>query len=144
MHNRSRSILLVLVVALALLVFAVPAQAASVKVAKGNTQMNMGKKVVKNLVGMNVVTDDIAPATLTVKWNSGINWFFNVPIYTGASGSSYDWRAKKGTFFHSGAIRFANVMVGPKQTRFQGLRVIANGPHNYVLSAAWALLPQCG
>ena len=87
MHHRSRSVLLVLVVALALLAFAATAQAATVKVVKGNTQMNMDKNVVKNLVGQNVVVDDISPATLTVNWTSGINWFFNVPIYTGASGT---------------------------------------------------------
>ena len=141
MHHRSRSILLVLVVALALLAFAATAQAATVKVVKGNTQMNMDKNVVKNLVGQNVVVDDISPATLTVNWTSGINWFFNVPIYTGASGSSYNWGNKTGTFFHSGGIRFANVFVGPVQTRFLGLRVIATGPNAYTLSAAVGTAP---
>ncbi len=76
-----------------------------------------------------------------MNWSSGINWFFNVPIYTGAGGSTYDWRAKKGTFFHSGGIRFANVTIGPKQTRFQGLRVIASGPNAYMLSAAVGTAP---
>ena len=141
MHRRSRSVLLVLVVALALLAFAATAQAATVKVVKGSTQMNMDKNVVKNLVGQNVVVDDIKPATLTVNWNSGINWFFNVPIYTGANGSTYNWGNKTGTFYHNGGIRFANVFVGPKQTRFQGLRVIASGPNAYTLSAAVGTAP---
>ncbi|HZL64634.1 MAG TPA: hypothetical protein VFD50_06810 [Thermoleophilia bacterium] len=141
MYSRSRSILLILVVALALLIFAVPAQAATVKVVKGNTQMNLDKNVVKNLVGQNVVVDDISPATLTVNWTSGINWFFNVPIYTGSTGSTYNWGNKTGTLYHNGGIRFANVFVGPKQTRFQGLRVIATGPHTYTLSAAVGTAP---
>jgi len=141
MRSRSRSILFVLVAALALFIFAVPAQAASVKVVKGNTQMNMDKNVVKNLVGQNVVVDDISPATLTVNWTSGINWFFNVPIYAGTSGSTYDWSTKTGTFYHSGGIRFANVFVGPQQTRFQGLRIIATGANSYALSAAVGTSP---
>jgi len=141
MHSRSRSILLALVVALALLIFAVPAQAARVKVVKGNTQMNMDKDVVRNLVGQNVVVDDISPSTLTVKWTSGINWFFSLPIYTGSTGSTYDWSAKTGTFYHNGGIRFANVFVGPQQTRFQGLRIIANGANDYSLSAAVGTSP---
>ena len=85
MHGRSRSILLVLVVALALFVFAVPAQAATVKVVKGTTQMNMDKNVVKDLVGQNVVVDDISPATLTVNWTSGINWLLPVCMRVSAS-----------------------------------------------------------
>jgi hypothetical protein len=141
MHTRSRSVLLVLVVALALLVFAATAQAGTVKVVKGNTQMNMDKNVVKNLVGQNVVVDDISPATLTVNWTSGINWFFNVPMFTGSNSSTYDWSTKTGRFKHSGAIRFANVFVGPKQTRFQGIRVIANGPKSYTLSVAVGTSP---
>jgi hypothetical protein len=141
MHGRSRSIPLVLVVALALFIFAVPAQAATVRVVKGNTQMNMDKSVVKDLVGQNVVVDDISPSTLTVNWTSGINWFFNAPIYTGSTGSTYDWGNKTGTFYHTGGIRFANVFVGPKQTRFQGLRVIATGPNAYTLSAAVGTSP---
>jgi hypothetical protein len=140
MHCRSRSVLLVLVVALALLVFVVPAQAASVKVTKGNTQMNMDPKVVANLVGVDVVVDDLSPATLTVNWTSGINWLFNVPIYTGDGSSAYDWSAKSGTLYHSGGIRFADVKNGP-QTRFQGVRVIAGGANSYKLSVAIGTAP---
>ncbi len=141
MHSRSRSILLIVIAALALFIFAVPAQAATVKVVKGTTQMNMDKSVVKDLVGQNVVVDDISPATLTVNWTSGINWFFSVPIYTSSSGSTYNWSTKTGTFYHSGGIRFANVFVGPQQTRFQGLRIIATGANSYALSAAVGTSP---
>jgi hypothetical protein len=141
MHGRSRIILLALVVALALFVFAVPAQAASTRVTRGSTQMNLDKSVVKNLVGVNVVVDDISPTVLTVNWTGGIDWLFNVPMYTSVGGSAYDWSNKTGTFYHSGGIRFANVFVGPQQTRFQGLRVIASGPHSYRLSAAVGTSP---
>jgi hypothetical protein len=140
MQSRSGSVLLVIVVALALFVSAVPAQAASVKVVKGNTQMNMDPKVVASLVGVSVVVDDISPATLTVNWTSGINWLFNLPIYVSDGGSTYDWSAKTGTFYHSGGIRFADVKNG-RQTRFQGVRVIASGANSYKLSVAIGTAP---
>jgi hypothetical protein len=123
---------LVLFVLVALMVAVVPAMAASQKVKTGDTQLTIPKAQVTALTAKSVAIMPLSPVTFSFQWNSGVSWWFDAPM---ASGGTFDWNAKKGTFYHDGGLRFANVS-NNKTLRMGGLRVIVNGSKSFSFSAA--------
>jgi hypothetical protein len=131
------------VVALALLIVALavaaPSMAASQKVASGDTQLTFAKDQVTALTLKNIAVLPIAPVGFRFQWDNGVKWWFDLPM---ASGSTFDYTAKKGIFYHDGKLRFVNVNTSPQKSLLMGgLRVIVTNSHTFALSSAVGTAP---
>ena len=90
-----------------MLTFAAPATAAAAKVVGGDTQLTIPKAQVLALTAKNVAVLPVPPVSFRFQWEPGLSWWYDLPI---ASGSTFDYAAKKGVFLHSGMLRFVNVL----------------------------------
>jgi hypothetical protein len=139
MRIQSRFALLALAVLLAVLVVAVPAQAGTVKA--GNSQMTIGPAYVTELAKLHVTAAPVAPATMQVKWSKGnMYYWFDVPMAKTSGGQTSAWSPSsgKGTFYHSGSIRFVEASGSThKVFRAEGIRIIANSKTSYTLSVSY-------
>ena len=140
MRSRGRIVVLALAVLLVVLVLAVPAQAGTVK--KGSSQMTIGPVYVTELAKIHVTAAPVAPATMTVKWNKSGNmyYWFRVPMVKTSGGKTSNWSPTtgKGTFYHSGSIRFTEASAtAHKIFRAEGIRIIANSKTSYTMSVTY-------
>ncbi len=138
MGTRSRLALAGLAVLLAVLVMAVPAQAAGVQ--KGSTHITVGAAYVTELGAKHVTLAAFAPATQKALWNKSGNmyWWFRVPM---KSGGTYAPKSGKGTFMHRGSIRFVEASeTGHKIFRAEGIRILALSKTKYQMSVAYKTL----
>jgi hypothetical protein len=128
--------LLALAVVIAVLVVAVPAQAA--KVAKGSSNMTVGPALTHTLNTEHVALSPVAPVTMVTKWNktSGQMYlWFRAPM---KSGGTWNATTGVGTFFHSGSIRIVNTSSSPQKVfRAEGIRIIATNKNTYALSVTY-------
>jgi hypothetical protein len=135
MGSRRRLALLALAVCIAVLVVAVPAQAA--KVAKGSSNMTISPTLTHSLVTSHITVEPVAPATEVTKWNKSgqMYWWFRVPM---KSGGSWNPTTGVGTFFHSGSIRIVETSTSPQKVfRAEGMRIIATNKSTYALSVTY-------
>jgi len=139
MVSRSRVALVVLVVVLAVIVLAVPAQASSVK--SGSSQLTISHVYTTELLAKQITMAPVSPATMKTLWNSlGMYWWFRVPMVarSGANASNYVPSTGKGTFYHSGSMRFVEGAVTPhKIFRAEGIRMIALSKTSYQMSVSY-------
>ena len=140
MRSRGRFVLLALAVLLVVLVLAVPAQAATVK--KGSSQMTIGALYVKELAKLNVIPGPVAPATMKVKFTSKgqMYYWFRVPMVKRSGNNTSTWSPStgKGTFYHSGSVRFVEASATEhKLFRAEGIRIIANSKTSYTMSVSY-------
>ena len=131
------------VVVLALLIVALaaaaPSMAASQKVVSGDTQLTFAKDQVTALTLKNIAVIPVTPVVFGFQWDNGVKWWFDVPM---ASGSAFDYTAKKGIFYHDGKLRFVNVNTSPQKSLLMGgLRVIVTNSHTFALSSAVGTAP---
>jgi hypothetical protein len=135
MGIRRRLALLALAVCIAVLVVAVPAQAATV--AKGSSNMTIGPTLTHSLVNSHITVEPVAPATEITKWNKAgqMFWWFRVPM---KSGGNWNPATGAGTFFHSGSIRIVETSTSPQKIfRAEGIRIIATNKNTYTLSVTY-------
>ena len=140
MRNSGRLALLALAVLLVVLVLAVPAQAATVK--KGSSQMTIGAAYVTELAKLNVTPGPVAPVTMKVKFTSKdqMYYWFRVPMVKKSGNNTSTWSPTtgKGTFYHSGSIRFVEASAtAHKIFRAEGIRIIANSKTSYTMSVSY-------
>jgi hypothetical protein len=140
MRNSGRLTLLALAVLLVVLVLAVPAQAGTVK--KGSSQMTIGAAYVTELAKLNVTPGPVAPATMKVKFTSKdqMYYWFRVPMVKTSGKYTSNWSPStgKGTFYHSGSIRFVEASAtAHKIFRAEGIRIIANSKTSYTMSVSY-------
>jgi hypothetical protein len=140
MKNSGRFALLALAVVLLVVVLAVPAQAATVK--KGSSQMTIGAVYVTELAKLHVTAAPVAPATMTSKFTKAGNlyYWFRVPMAKTSGGKTSTWSPStgKGTFYHSGSIRFVEASAtAHKIFRAEGIRIIANSKTSYTMSVSY-------
>lgn len=109
-----------------------PAAAAPRKVVGGETALTVPKSRVAALTADDLALVNISPASFRFVWDDSLSWRFGVPM---GSGGTFDFAAKKGTFYHRGGLRFVNV-ADDRTLRLTGLRVVVRGPSSIVLSAA--------
>ena len=130
------TVLLLFALVVLMLAVALPANAATAKVKSGSSQMVVQASTVTHLQAKNVSIMAVAPVTYKAQWTShGMQWWYRVPMV--ASGSVYNFTTKKGTFYHSGSLRWVEASATTHlHSRWQGLRVYANGASTYSLSAA--------
>jgi hypothetical protein len=130
------TVLVLFALVVLMLAVAVPAQAASTKVKSGSTQMTVKANVVTHLQSLNVGINAVAPVTYKAQWvGAGLQWWFRAPM--SSDGSVYTYSTKKGTFYHNGSLRWVEASAATHlHSRWQGLRVYANGASSYSLSAA--------
>ncbi len=120
--------------------FAVPAQAATVK--SGSSQMTIGAVYVTELAKLNVTPGPVAPVTMKVKFTSKdqMYYWFRVPMVKTSGKYTSNWSPStgKGTFYHSGSIRFVEASGAMhKIFRAEGIRIIANSKTNYTMSVSY-------
>jgi hypothetical protein len=131
----------IVVVLFALLVVmmavAAPAMAASAKVASGNTELTVPKAQVAALTATNLAILPVSPVSFRFQWNAGVSWWFDLRM---TPDSAFDYAAKKGTFYHSGKLRFVNVLTN-QNLLMGGLQVIVTNPHAFALSSAVGTAP---
>jgi hypothetical protein len=147
MGTRSRWALVALAVVIAVLVIAVPAQAATV--AAGSSQLTVGPVYVAELAAKGVDVAPVSPATMVVKFDTKGNEYFwlRVPMIqkSGSNTSTYTPSTFKGTFYHSGSIRLVDPSGVPDHVfRAEGIRIIASGPNAYAMSVSYAEAPTLG
>jgi hypothetical protein len=140
MGTRSRFALIALAVVIAVLVIAVPAQAATVK--SGSTQMTVGAVYTSELANQHIDLAAVSPATMKVKFNAKDQMYswFGVPMVkkSGAATSNWSPSTYKGTFYHSGSIRFVEATGAThKIFRAEGIRIIANSKNSYTMSVSY-------
>lgn len=140
MGTRSRFALVALAVLIAVMVVAVPAQAGTVK--SGSTNLTMGPSYVTHLAAQNIIMAAVSPATMTTKWNKQGNmyYWFRVPMVKSSGGKVSNWSPTtgKGTFYHSGSIRFVEASAtAHKIFRAEGIRIIANSKTSYTMSVSY-------
>lgn len=128
---------LVCAVLLVVVLGAAPAMAAQVKVVSGDTHLTVPKAQVSSLTAKNVAILNVSPISFRFQWNAGISWWFNLPM---ASGSTFDYAARKGTLYHDGKLRFVEVLTN-KNLLMGGLRVIFTDSHSIALSSAVGTAP---
>ncbi len=116
---------------------AAPALAASAKVVSGDTQLTIPKAQVAALTAKNLAILPVEPVSFRFQWDSGISWWFNLPM---ASGSTFDYATKKGTFYHDGKLRLVNVLTN-QNLLMGGLRVIFTNAQTIALSSAIGTAP---
>jgi hypothetical protein len=127
-------------VLLAVLVVAVPAQAGTVKA--GSSQMTIGPAYVTELAKLHVTPGAVSPATMVTKFNSKDQayYWFRVPMAkkSGSYTSTWSPSTGKGTFYHSGSIRFIEASGSTHKTfRAEGIRIIANSKTSYTMSVSY-------
>jgi hypothetical protein len=132
--------LLALAVVLAVLVVAVPAQAATVK--SGSSQMTIGPTYVTELTKLHVTPAAVSPATMKTKFNSKDQMYYwvRVPMVKTSGGQTSTWSPSsgRGTFYHSGSIRFIEASGSThKVFRAEGIRIIANSKTSYTMSVSY-------
>ena len=120
-----------------MLAVAAPAMAAPAKVVSGTTQLTIPKAQVAALTAKNLAILPVDPVSFRFQWVSGISWWFNLPM---ASGGTFDYRAKKGTFYHDGKLRFVNVLTN-QNLLMGGLRVVFTNAQTIALSSAVGTAP---
>jgi hypothetical protein len=140
-HTRRAGSIAIVVVLFALLVVmlaaAAPAMAASAKVVNGDTQLTVPKAQVIVLTAKSAAILPVSPVSFRFQWSNAVSWWFNLPM---ASGGTFDYGAKKGTFYHDGKLRFVNVATN--QTLLMGgLRVLVTNSHTIALSSAVGTAP---
>ncbi len=79
---------------------------------------------------------------MTVKWNKAGNmyYWFRVPMVKTSGGKTSNWSPStgKGTFYHSGSIRFTEASAtAHKIFRAEGIRIIANSKTSYTMSVSY-------
>jgi len=139
-RHRSGGVAIVVVLFALLVVMlavAAPALAAQAKVASGNTELTVPKAQVSAVTLKNVAILPVSPVSFRFQWNNAISWWFNLPM---ASGSTFDFTAKKGTFYHDGKLRFVNVLTN-QNVLMGGLRVVFTNSHTIALSSAVGTAP---
>ena len=142
-QTRGAGSIAIVVVLFALLVImlaaAAPAMAASAKVVSGDTSMTIPKAQVSFLTTKNVAILPVSPVSFRFQWEPGVSWWFRLPM---ASGGTFDFAAKKGTFYHDGKLRFVNVSTTTNQNLLMGgLRVIFTNASTIALSSAVGTAP---
>jgi hypothetical protein len=140
MRTRSRFALVALAAVIAVMVVAVPAQAATVK--SGSSQLTMGAGYVTSIVSQHITMAPVAPVTMTTKWNSkgNMSYWFRAPMVKKSSGKTSTWSPStgKGTFYHSGSIRFVEASAtAHKIFRAEGIRIIATSKTSYTMSVSY-------
>ena len=118
-----------------MLVAAAPAMAAAAKVVSGDTNLTIPKAQVAALTAKNLAILPVDPVAFRFQWDSGISWWFSLPM---ASGSTFDFSAKKGTLYHDGKLRFVNVLTN-QNLLMGGLRVVFTNAQTIALSSAIGL-----
>ena len=141
MGSKSRLLLLALAAVLVVLVFAVPAMAAS-NVAKGDTQLIVPKAKVTELQAKATTINATNEIAYKARWSSSsLSWWFDAPIWTkvvNPSGAytTYNVKTGKGTIYHSGQLVWVNAgSATQKGLKWQGIRVVATGKNSYYLYA---------
>jgi len=140
MGTRSRLALVALAVVIAVLVIAVPAQAATV--ASGSSQMTVSPSLTHTLLGLRITAEPVAPATEVTKWNKTgqMYWWFRVPMAAKSGKHASTWTPSTGvgTFYHNGSLRFVNTSTSPQKVfRAEGIQVIATSKNAYSLSVSY-------
>jgi hypothetical protein len=130
-------VVVLLAVLVAMLAAAAPARAASVKVVSGNTHLTIPQAQVTALTVTNVAVLPVSPVSFRFQWEPGVSWWYDLPI---ASGSTFDYAAKKGTLLHSGKLRFVNVLTD-QDLLLGGLRVVFTNAQTVALSSAVGMAP---
>jgi hypothetical protein len=141
MGPKSRLLLLALAAVLVVLVFAVPAMAAS-NVAKGDTQLLVPKATVTDLQSKATTINALNEVVYKARWSSSsLTWWFDVPVWTkvvnpGGAYTNYNVKTGKGLFYHSGQLVWVNAgLAAQKGLKWQGLRVQAVDKTHYSLIA---------
>ena len=138
--HRARSsaiVVVLLAVLVAMLAAAAPARAASMKVVSGNTYLTIPQAQVSALTVMNVAVLPVSPVSFRFQWEPGVSWWYDLPM---ASGSTFDYAAKKGSVLHKGKLRFVNVLTD-QDLLMGGLRVVFTNAQTIALSSAVGLAP---
>lgn len=140
MGTRSRFALIAMAVVIAVLVIAVPAQAGTVKA--GSTQMTVGAVYTTELSNQHIDLAAVSPATMKIKFTAKDQMYswFRVPMVkkSGAKTSTWSPSTFKGTFYHSGSIRFVEATGAThKIFRAEGIRIIAAGKSSYTMSVSY-------
>ncbi len=130
-------VVVLLAVLVAMLAAAAPARAASVKVVSGTTHLTIPQAQVSALTVTNVAVLPVSPVSFRFQWEPGVSWWYNLPM---ASGSTFDYAAKKGTLLHSGKLRFVNVLTD-QNLLLGGLRVVFTNAQTIALSSAVGMAP---
>jgi hypothetical protein len=116
---------------------AAPATAAAAKVVAGDTQLTIPKAQVLALTAKNVAVLPVPPVSFRFQWEPGLSWWYDLSI---ASGSMFDYAAKKGAFLHGGKLRFVNVLT-EQELLMGGLRVVFTNAQTIALSSAVGTAP---
>ena len=131
------AIVVVLFALLVAVLAAAPAMAAAAKVVSGDTQLTIPKAQVAALTAKNLAILPVVPVSFRFQWDSGISWWFNLPM---ASDGTFDFSARKGTFYHDGKLRFVNVLTN-QNLLMGGLRVVFTNAQTIALSSAIGTAP---
>jgi hypothetical protein len=138
MKSKGRLVLLALTALLAVLVVAVPAQAAS-NLTKGDSELLVPVSMVTELQSKHVTINAISPVQFVQRWsNSKLSWWFKLPMAmkSGSNYSTYKTSTGKGTFYHSGMLAWVDAGQTPhKGLKWQGFRIVAIDKTHYNLVA---------
>ena len=143
MGSKSRLLLIAIAAVLVVLVFAVPAMAAS-NISKGNTEFTVPKATVS---AMQAVSTSLVPqsqVTYKPKYTAsgGLTWYFNAPLWLKSitqSGikyyTNYTPKTGAGTFYHNFQWWLVKAAPPEKAVKWQGIRVVAANKTGYSLVA---------
>jgi hypothetical protein len=138
MESKGRFALLALASLLAILVLAVPAQAAS-NMTKGDSELLTPTNMVTDLQSKHVTLNALSPVTFLQRWSSSkLSWKFAAPMAmkSGSKYSTYNKSTGKGTFYHSGMMVWVDAGQTPnKGLKWQGIRILATDKTHYSLVA---------
>jgi hypothetical protein len=141
MGSKSRLLLLALAAVLVILVFAVPAMAAS-NVTKGDSQLLVPKAKVTELQSKYTSINAMNEIVYKARWSSkSLSWWFDAPVWTkvinpGGAYTTYNVKTGKGTFYHSGQLVWVNAgAAAQKGYKWQGIRIVATGKNSYYVYA---------
>jgi hypothetical protein len=140
MGTRSRVALVAMAVLVAMLVVALPAMAGTV--AKGSSQMTVGATYATELSNQHIDLAAVSPATMQTKFTAKdqMYYWFRVPMAKTSGGKTSNWNPStgKGTFYHSGSIRFVEATGGThKIFRAEGIQIIAASQTSYTMSVSY-------
>ena len=131
--------LLALTAVVAALLLAVPAQAASSNMTKGDSELLVPTNMVTELQSKHVTVNALSPVSFRQRWTSGkLSWWFEVPMAmkSGSNYSTYNTSTGKGTFYHSGSLVWVDAGQAPhKGLKWQGFRIRATDKSHYYLVA---------
>jgi len=138
MRSKGRFVLLALAAVMAVLVLAVPAQAAS-NMVKGDSQLLSPNPMVTSLQSKHVTINALSPVSFRQRWSNGkLTWWFDVPMAmkSGANYSTYKVSTGKGTWYHSGSMVWVDAGQTPnKGLKWQGFRIRSTDKSHYYLVA---------